>query len=166
MPRNRAVQASLAAVLAAGLVLGPAPGAATKRATSGATSGAAPVLATASPDGFSGLLLDRPRCCLPDATRERMARGVDGPAAGDGPGGRASSQGPVLAQSSEAPAPRPEQRTPPDQRPPATELPRDAERMPETPATEAGEAFKGSPKPAGPDLTVNEERELISRGWE
>ncbi len=37
--------------------------------------------------------------------------------------------------------------------------------VPGPPASEADYGFNGSAEPAGPNLTENEERDLISRGW-
>ena len=37
--------------------------------------------------------------------------------------------------------------------------------VPEPPASKADDGFSGSAEPAGPDLTENEEQDLISRGW-
>ena len=37
--------------------------------------------------------------------------------------------------------------------------------VPGPPASEADDGFSGSAEPAGPNLTENEERDLISRGW-
>lgn len=151
MCRRNVAPGSLAAVLAAFCVLSPAA-------------------AATVPAGFSGLLLDQPRCCLPAAAGERITPGItpgaEGPAAGMvGPGGRAAGTGTRLAQASEtqpqAPPAEPAQK-PPD----ATELPREPGKMPETPDGGVDDSFEGSPKPAGPDLSVSEERELISRGWE
>lgn len=145
MYRQTIAPGSLAAVLAAFCVLSPAP-------------------ATTAADASSGLLLDQPRCCLPAPAGKRIAPGVEGPAAGIGADGRAAGAGTRLAQGAKAPSEAPSE--PAEEPPTATEMPREAEKIPGTPAADAGDSFEGSPKPAGPDLSISEERELISRGWE
>lgn len=181
MIRNRAVQASLVASAAAVCVLSLAP--------------FAMAVAQDSGGGFSGLLLDRPRCCALADAGERIARGAEGPAAESVTGGRAARRGeawlpkarggrpdprkpdivpgrsaappggaigPALVEDAEAPRSETPRKKPAD----TTEPPRD-QRPPPPPVPGNGSgAFAGSPKPAGPDLTVNEERELISRGWD
>ena len=42
---------------------------------------------------------------------------------------------------------------------------RSSPNVPGPPASEADYGFNGSAEPAGPNLTENEERDLISRGW-
>ena len=34
-----------------------------------------------------------------------------------------------------------------------------------TPSISVGSSFQGSAEPEGPDLTINEEKALIARGW-
>lgn len=184
MIRNRAVQHSLTAPAVAVCVLSLA---------SFASAGAMDSGAMDSGGGFSGLLLDQPRCCFPAEVGKSTVHGVEGPAAVWATGGRAAKPGsarppeargsreqtgraaanpggatpaagmtgPSLAQDSEAPPPEP-----PRKKPANNEQPRSGKQAPKTAPGDGSGAFGGNPKPAGPDLTVNEERELISRGWD
>lgn len=98
--------------------------------------------AAASGGVSSGPLLDDPACCAP---------------AGNLAGRREPAL--LLAQAADHEDGETGTRTPP-----TTEPPRDGETGPT--GAENGDGFRGSPKPAGPDLTVDEERDLISRGWD
>lgn len=160
MDRSCVVQSSLAAFVAAICVLGPA----------------SPAMAEGGRGGFVGPLLDERRCCGPSATAADIPDWVDGSAVGGGPAGERAPGGTLLAQSDATSAqgasehPRSPDET--EKAPPAaTESPgSDAklqdEKIPVTIPEDTAETFKGSVKPAGPDLSPNEERELISRGWE
>lgn len=157
MDRRCVSQGSLAAVLAALCVLGPGSP------------------AIASGDGSSPVLLDRGRCCAPARLATVTPQGQQVPAARSWPDGRAQpggagrAQGAPLAQAGE-PSGEPAGEAPPappaQDEPPTTELPQDDGKIPVTVPADTPESFKGSPKPAGPDLTPSEERELISRGWQ
>lgn len=147
MYRRCVSQGSLAAVLAALCVLSLGP----------STMSAA----VASGGGIASLPHDLPRCCAPGEPGADAARGVKSPGA---------SAAIALAQagttSEQAPTPQPA----PDP-PPTTELPQNDTKIPVTVPADATESdakgsFEGSPKPAEPDLTPNEEREMISRGWQ
>ncbi len=169
MDRSCAVKGSLAAFVAAICVLGLA----------------SPATAEGGRGGVVGPLLDAPRCCGPSATAADGADGADGAAVGGAPDGGAPDGeqrpgGALLAQSeATSPATSPEgaleQAQSPEEAqktsPPATESPgRDArlrnEKSPVTVPEDSADTFKGSVKPAGPDLSPSEEREVISRGWE
>ena len=172
MVRNRTTHGSLAASTAVVCVLSLAPP------------------ATGASAGFCGSLLDQSRCRPPVGAGERIVPGVACPPAGAAAGRRtvALSGGPVpgpcltakaggivvalagapgvpgetalrprLAQN-DAEQPEPD----PAEDEPATEAPAEAG----TPPDDAAGAFEGSPRPAGPDLTLTEERALISSGWE
>lgn len=157
MKCSRVYLGPVAAVLAVVCVLGPAPPAPASAELAGGERG-----------GFSGLLLDRARCCGPGGPQADIAFGVDGLAAGGGAGGQARPAGPALAQAEQA-AEAPETPQNPETSP-ATESPdpdaiKDSEMIPLTVPEVGGDSFKGSMKPAGPDLTPEEERELITGGW-
>lgn len=103
--------------------------------------------------------------------------GVGHPAIGAPPDGRviarlcgaprspASSDG-ALAQASVAPAdgdtsaPRPPETEAGEESGPAPPV------EPPLPSTSPATEFEGSAAPAGPDLSIEEEKELISRGWQ
>jgi hypothetical protein len=153
--------------------------------------------AMAAADAFSGLLLDRPRCCPPALAPADIAHGVAGPAAGMTAGGRVTGAGAASPRQLPAPGvgaargfavPRPDrpgpeagdtllaQQTPapPDKtsddvqekRPPATQMPPAGDSITADSLSAGADAFRGSTKPAGPDLTIGEERDVISRGWQ
>lgn len=174
MGRNRTMHGTLAAATAVVCVLGLAPP------------------ATGYGGGFCGLLLEQSRCCAPVGVADSIAPGVACPPAGTRTGGRvvALSGGPVpsprpslsggegalIGAPAEAPAPPGESaararlaqkdadRQDTDRTEDASETAAPAESG--TPSGgDASETFKGSPRPAGPDLTVTEERALISSGW-
>lgn len=160
MDRSCVVKGSLAAFVAAICVLGLA----------------SPATAEGGRGGFAGPPIDQRRCCGPSPTAAGIADGLAGPAVGGAPAGGRGPGDTLLAQS-EATSPRgaSEHSQSPDERekapPAATESPgSDAklqdEKIPVTIPEDTAETFKGSVKPAGPDLSPNEERELISRGWE
>lgn len=162
---SRTVQGSLAASVAVACVL----------------SLASP--ATGAVGGFGGLLHDQVRCCSPVAAGEGIANGAERPAARHNAGGRASA------------APAPGARRAPGWTEPAFALAQSSEEAPdeapdETPyraGTPSGEdgpeagrpralpvpgpdmtdrTFEGSAKRAGPDLTLPEEEQLITGGWD
>ena len=139
MSRNRRVRDALAASAAAVCVLGLASA------------------ATGSTGAFCGPA-DQHRCGAGTAA----LAGVERPVAAGRSGASAGHDGAgaAVAQTADAPPePTPEE----EQEEPASETPRDAETPPAPPPEPS---FEGSARPAGPDLTVTEERALISSGWE
>lgn len=173
MLRSRTVQGSLAASTAVACVL----------------SLASP--ATGAAGGFGGLLHDQVRCCSPVAAGEGIASGVERPAVRPDAGGRASAapvpgargapgwtdgwtdgsteRGLALAQTSGAQGPDDVPDEVPDRAGtrshedgPEADRPR-ALPLPGPDATDR--TFEGSAKPAGPDLTLPEEEQLITGGW-
>lgn len=166
MLRSRAIPGSLAAVTAAVCVLGLASPA----------TGAVAVL--------GGLLQDRVRCCSPAAAGEGIASVANSPAERHGLGEWASaalvpaSHSPrgfaraavTLAQS--AASDQPNGAGNPDETQSET-IPSDKDEAESGKPREQSEPwlqeidpnFAGSAKPAGPDLTLSEEKRLISNGW-
>lgn len=156
MDRSCVIRGSLAAFVAAICVLGPA----------------SPAMAEGGRGEFVGPPLDERRCCGPSATGTDIVDGLASPAVARAPAGERDPGATLLAQS-EASSPGKPSESPnePDEASPATESPgSDAkigdEKIPVTVPEDTADTFKGSVKPAGPDLSPSEERELISRGWE
>lgn len=141
--------------------------------------------------GFCRSLLEQSRCCPRAGAGEAIVPGVACPPAAAATGGRmvalsgdlvprirlAGEEGAIIVAPADAPdlynetASRPRLAQNDTDQPdsgsaedePATEAPAESG----TPSDgDAAEAFEGSPRPAGPDLTLTEERALISSGWE
>lgn len=166
MRRNRTMPGALAALTAAVCVLGPA------------------AFAMASVGGAGDLLPGPGRCASPTGEGERIVPGLTRPGAGPAPDGGAVSTLCVTARPrAVAPGDGPVggirsaqndadlQETAPREEQSPTDVPQDAETLTEPPtetppAASAERPFEGNPRPASPDLTVTEERALISSGWE
>lgn len=166
MRRNRTMPGALAALTAVVCVLGPA------------------AFAMASGGGAGDLLPGPGRCASPTGEGERIVPGLTRPAAGPAPNGGAVSTlcvtvrpagigpgagrvGGIRSAQNDADL----QETAPREDQIPTDAPQDTETLTETPtetppAASADRPFEGNPRPASPDLTVTEERALISGGWE
>lgn len=146
MLRSRAVQGSFAASAAVACALGLAS------------------TATGAVGGFGGLLLhDQARCCSPVAAGDGIATGVGRPGARPfAVGSLAQASGSLESGSGEAtgaPEPEDEPETEDDGGKGA------ARALPFRGPDALDQTFEGSAKPAGPDLTLPEEQQLITGGW-
>lgn len=110
--------------------------------------------------GASGVTAAGPQCCVAAPVSGPIGSDLRSRAIGTVMGGPAYVR---LAQSGES-APTPDSgseeasEAASDRQPPKA--------LAEDASEEEVEPFRGSAEPAGPDLTAEQERELISRGWD
>ena len=154
MFRDRSVRAFLAACTAVACMLGPAgPAVASGGADGPAAAG--PQCCSAAPAREPAMLALGNRS-IGEATRDAAADVWSSP-------GASGSSHDRLAQSEPSPASQPSES---EQAPEGAPKQNPGDTASESPNEEDSAPFRGSAEPAGPDLSVDEERDLISRGWD